>query len=85
MLLGGVCLKKVIVEICIGTSCYILGAQDLITCIDGLPEDVKQHLEVSAISCLNACGRGPNVRINGKLFTSVNPQLLMEIIQEQLS
>ncbi|MEN6412616.1 MAG: NAD(P)H-dependent oxidoreductase subunit E [Veillonellales bacterium] len=69
------------IEVCVGSACYLLGSQDLIEMIEGLPEDVKANIDLRGSSCLKACGKGPNVKINGELISGVTPDKLMEIIK----
>ncbi|MCX7780422.1 MAG: NAD(P)H-dependent oxidoreductase subunit E [Negativicutes bacterium] len=77
-------MNKLIVEICIGTSCHLLGAQDLIETIQELPEAERARVEFQGVTCLKSCGKGPNVRINGVTIPSVTPQQLIDIIRDNL-
>lgn len=69
------------IEVCVGSACYLLGAQDLIEMIEGLPEDIKANIDLRGSSCLKACGKGPNIKVNGELISGVTPEKLMEIIK----
>jgi NADH:ubiquinone oxidoreductase subunit E len=73
-------MQKLIVEICVGTSCYLLGSQDLIETVENLPTEIRRNIELLGASCLKACGKGPNVRINGLILSNVTPEQLKEII-----
>ena len=75
-------MKQLIVEVCVGTSCHLLGAQDLLKTLEELPCKKKERLDIRGVTCLKACGRGPNVRINGLVFVSVTPDHLMELLSE---
>lgn len=62
--------KKIRVEICCGTACYLLGAARLIDLEGNLPEDLRGHVSVTPTSCLGKCARdqislAPYVRFNG--------------------
>ncbi len=80
-------MEKIELQICCGTTCYLLGAADFLKLRDIMPEEWKDCVEVSALPCMNCCddsalGRAPFVRINGevmsnatleKIFDAVNP------------
>lgn len=68
------------IEICVGSACYLLGAQDLLEMIEGLPPAVRSKIDLRGASCLKACGKGPNIRVNGELISNVTPEKLMGII-----
>lgn len=68
-------------EICVGSACYLLGAQDLIEMIEDLPADIRAKIDLRGSSCLKACGKGPNIRVNDELISGVTPEKLMEIIK----
>ena len=75
----------VTVEICLGTACHLMGTQDLMDVLDALPPDMRQGIEIKGITCLNSCGKGPNIRINGSLLTNVTPDALLEALQDSLN
>ncbi|MPN48433.1 hypothetical protein SDC9_196040 [bioreactor metagenome] len=62
--------NKIKVEICLGTTCYVLGSFRLSALEERLPADLKRDVEVVGCSCLGACrdrnyGNAPFVRIGG--------------------
>lgn len=75
-------MEKINVQICMGTSCYLLGAHAIIDYLESLPAKKKQHLEISGSTCLKACGKGPNVKINDELYTSVTPEKIKDLIDD---
>ena len=72
------------VEICLGTSCHLLGNQDLMAVIDALPAEQRQQIEVKGVTCFKNCGKGPNIKINGIFLTPATPELLLEVLQSNL-
>ena len=72
------------VEICMGTSCHLLGNQDLMAVIDALPDEQRQQIEVKGVTCFKNCGKGPNIKINGTFLTPATPELLLEALQSNL-
>jgi len=68
-------IKKTEVKICSGTMCYIMGGAGLHLLKDRLPSQIKDHVSVYGIPCLNICQdesekRPPYVQINGVLMDS---------------
>ena len=72
------------VEICMGTSCHLMGTQDLMNVLDALPEEQRLQIEIKGVTCFKKCGKGPNVRINGELLESATPERLLEALQANL-
>jgi NADH:ubiquinone oxidoreductase subunit E len=73
------------VELCMGTSCHLMGVQDLVAVLESLPVDQRQRIEIKGVTCFKNCGKGPNIRINGELINNVTPDLLLEVLQANLS
>ncbi|VBB06238.1 Hypothetical protein LUCI_1454 [Lucifera butyrica] len=77
-------MQTLVIEVCMGTSCYLLGAQDLMEAIEELPPEKRTRIELKGISCLKNCGKGPNIRINGIVLTNVTPEQLLQIVDDNL-
>lgn len=77
-------MRKVTIEICMGSACYLLGAQELIETIESLPQEVQDKIDLCGSTCLKACGQGPNITVDGILIHNVTPDLLRRIIEEKL-
>lgn len=77
-------MRKVTIEICMGSACYLLGAQELIETIESLPQEVQDRIDLCGSTCLKACGQGPNITVDGILIHNVTPDLLRRIIEEKL-
>lgn len=77
-------MNNIVIEICVGTSCYLLGAQDLIRAVEELPCEQRSHIELRGVTCLKTCGKGPNVRIDGVVVAGMTPERLLTIIQDKL-
>ena len=82
---------KYIIGCCLGTACYVKGAQQIIdkfseilgiapgeTTADGL-------FTIDALRCIGACGIAPAVTINGKVYPHVNVKDVPKIIEDCLS
>ena len=79
---------KYIIGCCLGTACYVKGAQQVIdkfseilgikpgeTSADGL-------FTLDALRCLGACGIAPAVSVNGKVYPKVSVNAVQGIIDE---
>lgn len=75
---------KFSLEICMGSACYLMGAQDLLEVIERLPEEKRAKIDVKGATCLKACGSGPNVKLDGALISNVTPEILSALIEEKL-
>lgn len=77
-------MTKIELKICSGTSCHLMGSFDLHQAIESIPEQYKENLEVSVISCLGKCGEGPNVSLDGTIYTQVTPEQLKNMVIKAL-
>lgn len=67
-LLNGNGNDKLEISVCVGTSCYLKGSQDLLyKMIDHIEENsLQDRVDVKATFCFEQCDRGPSVSIGGK-------------------
>ncbi len=58
------------VDVCLGTSCFLKGSQDLLQALAKYinTNELGEHVEVKASFCHQKCGRGPVVKIGDKTF-----------------
>ncbi|RJP28031.1 MAG: NADH-quinone oxidoreductase subunit NuoE [Candidatus Omnitrophota bacterium] len=79
---------KYVISICLGTACYVKGANDVLEAIkkelnidiDQTTEDKLFTLQVAR--CLGACGLAPVIMINGKIHGELNPEKVVSILKE---
>lgn len=76
-------MQPVRVELCAGTACHLMGAQQLLTAIEQLKQE-SGHIQVKLTHCLGACERGPNARINGTLYSKITEEQLLATVKELL-
>jgi NADH-quinone oxidoreductase subunit E/NADP-reducing hydrogenase subunit HndA len=85
---------KYVINVCMGTACYVLGAQKLLdevialteAPVNGTSED--QLFSVDATRCLGACGLAVLATINGKVFgnacvTGAVEEYVKEVIKNE--
>jgi len=79
---------KYIIGCCLGTACYVKGAQmviDKFSDILGIkPGETTEDglFTLDALRCLGACGIAPAVSINGKVYPKVEVNQVQGIIDE---
>ncbi|MBQ1384941.1 MAG: NAD(P)H-dependent oxidoreductase subunit E [Firmicutes bacterium] len=79
---------KYIIGCCLGTACYVKGAQAIIDRFSELlsirPGETTEDglFTLDALRCLGACGIAPAVSINGKVHPKVTPDQVQEIIKK---
>lgn len=83
-------MKKVLVEICVGTACYVMGASELMLIEDYLTPEQKERVEIKGTTCLDVCqnpehGKAPFVRIDGKIYDKVQVHTLVELIAKHIA
>ncbi|MEK6265052.1 MAG: NADH-quinone oxidoreductase subunit NuoE [Clostridium sp.] len=77
-----------IIKVCLGTVCYVKGAQDIIERLSSVLEveigkttsDGKFTLE--AARCLGACGLAPVLMVDDKVYGRLIPADVIRIIEE---
>ncbi len=61
-------------QICQGTTCYVMGAAQLATLVTTLPDDLRGRVRVTGCRCLGLCrdgafGGAPYVTIDGEVLS----------------
>jgi len=62
--------EKVPVTVCVGTSCFLRGSQELLRDLLGYVNDAKlaDRVDIRATFCHERCDRGPTVSIAGRIL-----------------
>ncbi|MBM7624567.1 NAD(P)H-dependent oxidoreductase subunit E [Sporohalobacter salinus] len=71
------------VKVCIGTSCHLMGAQNLISMVRKLQENQDLNVELEVAECLNHCSDAPAVEVEGEIYLPSTPKELKEIIEKR--
>ncbi|QHI68382.1 NADH-quinone oxidoreductase subunit NuoE family protein [Tichowtungia aerotolerans] len=74
--------KIVDVEICTGTTCFVMGAGHLMSLAEELPERLKGSVSIRFARCLGVCsvpdnGRPPFATVNGALIENASVENLV--------
>lgn len=84
-------MSKIVVEVCAGTHCVLMGSMNIMDAVHSL-EELRQDLEhpceveVVAIPCMNLCkegDRGPFVKVDGQLIEGGESESVMAAIMDR--
>ena len=76
------------ISVCLGTACYVKGAQQVIDKFSDLlkikPGETTEDglFTLDVLRCLGACAIAPAVSVNGKVFPNVKVDNVAEIIKQ---
>jgi len=79
---------KYIIGCCLGTACYVKGAQQIIDKFSELlgikPGETTEDglFTLDALRCIGACGIAPAVSISGQVYPKVTVEKVPEILKE---
>ena len=77
-------------QICQGTTCYVMGASTLASWASELPEDIRDRVKVVGSHCLGYCNDGefsrpPYVKVDDEVIAEATPEKILESIRKHLS
>lgn len=82
---------KYVIGCCLGTACYVKGAQQVIDKFSDLigikPGETSEDglFTLDALRCIGACGIAPAVTINGKVYPKLSVDAVPAIVEEYRS
>ena len=65
-----------VLEVCCGPNCARRGV------LARLAETYRGRAEVKLVPCMRQCGKGPNLRLDGRLYHNATPELLASLMEE---
>lgn len=81
-------MSKVTVKICSGTTCFVMGSNQLSDVIDTIKKTYKDDVDISWSNCLNQCStshsKAPFVKINDDFLSEVTPEKLISEIKKRV-
>ena len=84
-------MEKIKVQICLGTTCFVMGACDLQSMSDMLSAQFADKVDVVAVTCLGACNekgyfsKAPFVKVGDVLIGEADYDKVVAEIKKQLS
>ncbi len=81
--------KKLIVKICTGTLCYVMGGAELQVIDEYLPEELLDKLDIKGAPCLDHCNKcdgpkAPFVEVGDKVVSEATVEKVVAAIKEAL-
>lgn len=82
-------MSKLIVKLCSGTLCYVMGGAELQLLGENLPAHVAEKVEIRGAPCLDCCnkpevGKAPFVMVGETLVASATVSKVIDEINKQL-
>ena len=81
--------KKLVVKICTGTLCYVMGGAELQVIDEYLPEDLLDKVDIKGAPCLEHCNncdgpKAPFVEVGDKVIAEASVTKVVDAIKEAL-
>lgn len=82
--------EKIKIEICCGTTCYMLGAGELLKLEEILPEEWREFVDISAVPCNELCNdpknlhNAPFITIDGEVYANASLEGVTNILVEKM-
>lgn len=83
--------KKINVKVCLGTTCFVMGASHLQELINKIPEKYGDKVEVSDVPCLGVCckswelSKAPYVKVDDEIIGEATADKIYSAIDQKLS
>jgi len=76
------------IVICLGSSCFARGNGENIKVVEDYLAANSYHdevdVELSGTLCQGRCSDGPNVMIDGKFYSKVDPGVMLDLLKQVL-
>lgn len=75
------------IEICVGSSCFVKGSNELVEVLKKFLEDKKleDKVQLKGAFCMGQCAKGLGVRVDGKLLEGVTLANAIDLISMELA
>lgn len=82
-------MNKIVVKICTGTMCYVMGGAELELLPDSIPAELQDKVEIKGATCLDFCnqeghGKAPFVLVGETLVTAATISKVLDQINYEL-
>ena len=82
--------KKIQVQVCLGTTCFVMGSSNLQELIETVPSKFGDKVEVSGVPCLGLCSiewefsKAPYVKVDGEVVKEATVDKVLKVIERKL-
>jgi len=82
--------KKIRLEVCSGTACFVMGGSDLLTIFEYLTQEEQDRVSLAAVPCFEHCRGGDNLRppfvvIDGTVYDKMSINRLSGMLKDMIS
>lgn len=76
--------KELNITVCLGSSCFARGNEGHLNYIENYVEEnnLEAKIDISGSRCEGKCAQGPNIIINGELYSNITQDKLKEILDK---
>lgn len=77
----------IIVEVCIGSACYVKGSNQLVALLQEMIKEKgwEQKVTLKGAFCMQACTKGLGLKVNGKAIYGVGLHNAEEILNQEIT
>ena len=82
---GGV--SKMIIQVCVGSSCHLKGSQDIIELLQSavLENQLENEITLAGSFCIGKCNRiGVTVQVDDEIYTGITKETFKEFFKENV-
>lgn len=74
--------EKLNITVCLGSSCFARGNEEHLNFIEDYVEEnnLDAVIDICGSRCEGKCAQGPNITMNGKLYSNITKEKLKEIL-----
>ena len=82
--------KKIDVKVCLGTTCFVMGASNLQELMDLVPKKYGDKVELTGVPCLGLCSidwkfsKAPYVKVDDDVIKEATIDKVLEAIDKKL-
>ncbi len=83
-------MEKINVKVCIGTTCYVMGGNNLQELNEIIPRKYGDKVSVTGSNCLGLCSinweysKAPYVKVDDEIITGATVEKVLEAIDKKL-
>lgn len=76
--------KKINITVCLGSSCFARGNEEHLNFIESYVEEnnLDADVDIAGSRCEGICAQGPNITIDGTLYSGITSEKLKEILDK---
>ena len=82
-------MEKITVNLCLGTTCFVMGGAKLQELAETLPAKYGDKIEVVGKTCLDLCSSGfskaPYAKVNDEIIGEATPEKIISAIENILN